>query len=144
MEEIKNMRAFYRDAVEVNKTVFYQASKRIKDENGEPVFWELKVLSYDDIKATIEKQTRTVPNKLTGKGEKETNMNQAMIDMVLQAVVFPNLNDAELQDSWGVVGAEAVLKELLTAGEIADLIEAVNAAAGYKSELADKIKTVKN
>ena len=59
MEEIKNMRAFYRDAVEVNKTVFYQASKRIKDENGEPVFWELKVLSYDDIKATIEKQTRT-------------------------------------------------------------------------------------
>lgn len=52
--------------------------------------------------------------------------------------------DAELQDSWGVVGAEALLKELLTAGEIADLIEAVNAAAGYKSELADKIKTVKN
>lgn len=42
MEEIKNMRAFYRDAVEVNKTVFYQASKRIKDENGEPVFGSLK------------------------------------------------------------------------------------------------------
>lgn len=123
---------------------FIRRPSGLKTKTANPLFWELKVLSYDDIKATIEKQTRTVPNKLTGKGEKETNMNQAMIDMVLQAVVFPNLNDAELQDSWGVVGAEALLKELLTAGEIADLIEAVNAAAGYKSELADKIKTVKN
>lgn len=144
MEEIKSMRAFYRDAVEVNKTVFYQASKRIKDENGEPAFWELKVLTYDEIKAVLDKRTRTVPNKITGKGEKETDTAQAFIDLAVKAVVFPNLNDAELQDSWGVVGADALLKAMLTAGELADLIEAVNAAAGYKSELADKIKTVKN
>ena len=50
--------------------------------------------------------------------------------MVLAAsVVFPDLKGADLQDSYGVMGAENLLEKMLTAGEFAalqDAVEAVN------------------
>lgn len=140
----KNMRAFYRDAVEENKSVFFPASKRIKDEEGNPVMWELRVLGYDEIKAITKRNTKNVPNKVTGAAEKRTNTEEAAMEMTLASIVFPDLNDADLQDSWGVVGAEALLKAMLTPGEIVDLENAVQSAAGYSTEMDEKITAVKN
>ena len=37
--------------------------------------------------------------------------------VLAESVVFPDLKDAELQNSYGVVGAERLLKKLLLAGE---------------------------
>ena len=144
MAEEKNMRAFYRDAVEENKTVFYPASKRIKDSEGNPILWELRVLGYDEIKAITKRNTKNVPNKVTGAAEKRTNTEEAAMEMTLASIVFPDLNDADLQDSWGVVGAEALLKAMLTPGEIVDLENAVQSAAGYSTEMDEKITAVKN
>lgn len=144
MANEKNMRAFYRDAVEENKSVFFPASKRIKDEEENPVMWELRVLGYDEIKAITKRNTKNVPNKVTGAAEKRTNAEEAAMEMTLASVVFPDLNDADLQDSWGVVGSEALLKAMLTPGEIVDLENAVQSAAGYSTEMDDKISAVKN
>lgn len=144
MANEKNMRAFYRDAVEENKSVFFPASKRIKDEEDNPVMWELRVLGYDEIKAITKRNTKNVPNKVTGAAEKRTNTEEAAMEMALASIVFPDLNDADLQDSWGVVGAEALLKAMLTPGEIVDLENAVQSAAGYSTEMDEKITTVKN
>lgn len=144
MANEKNMRAFYRDAVEENKSVFFPASKRIKDEKGNPVMWELRVLGYDEIKAITKRNTKNVPNKVTGAAEKRTNAEEAAMEMTLASIVFPDLNDADLQDSWGVVGSEALLKSMLTPGEIVDLENAVQSAAGYSTEMDDKISAVKN
>lgn len=144
MANEKNMRAFYRDAVEENKSVFFPASKRIKDEEGNPVMWELRVLGYDEIKAITKRNTKNVPNKVTGSAEKRTNTEEAAMEMTLASIVFPDLNDADLQDSWGVVGAEALLKAMLTPGEIVDLENAVQSAAGYSTEMDEKITAVKN
>lgn len=144
MANEKNMRAFYRDAVEENKSVFFPASKRIKDEEENPVMWELRVLGYDEIKAITKRNTKNVPNKVTGAAEKRTNAEEAAMEMTLVSVVFPDLNDADLQDSWGVVGSEALLKAMLTPGEIVDLENAVQSAAGYSTEMDDKISAVKN
>lgn len=144
MANEKNMRAFYRDAVEENKSVFFPASKRIKDEEGNPVMWELRVLGYDEIKAITKRNTKNVPNKVTGAAEKRTNAEEAAMEMTLASVVFPDLNDADLQDSWGVVGSEALLKAMLTPGEIVDLENAVQSAAGYSTEMDEKITAVKN
>ena len=48
--------------------------------------------------------------------------------MVLAAsVVFPDLKGADLQDSYGVMGAENLLEKMLTAGEFSALQEAVEA-----------------
>lgn len=144
MAEVKNMKAFYKEFVDETKTVFYPASKRFKDENGEPMQWELKVLDYDTIKKIMKGHRKTYPNKITGVAEVQTNGEAATMEMTLKSVVFPNLNDAELQENWGVIGAEALLKAMLTPGEITDLESAVQAAAGYKTDMVEQIKAVKN
>ena len=50
----------------------------------------------------------------------EFDQDKFMIEMTLKSVVFPNLNDAELQGNWDAIGAEELLKAMLTPGELAD------------------------
>lgn len=144
MADETTMRGFYRENVADDKTVFYAASPRFKDENGNVLMWELKCLDYDTLEKITKRHTKTTPNKLTGAAEKSTDMAAASIDMALESIVFPNLNDKGLQDSWGAIGAEDLLKKMLKPGEISDLESAVSAAAGFKTDMTEKIKTVKN
>ena len=58
-------------------------------------------------------------------------------------VIEPDLNNAALQRSWGVMGAESLLRRMLSAGEYARLIERVQAVCGFDipvREMADEIK----
>lgn len=74
----------------------------------------------------------------------EFDQDKFMIEMTLKSVVFPNLNDAELQGNWDAIGAEELLKAMLTPGELADLYSAVSQASDFEAGMSDKIKTVKN
>ena len=63
-------------------------------------------------------------------GENEKRYEDAVL---AESVVFPDLKDAELQDSYGVVGAERLLKKLLLAGEYDRLrmaVEEINGGDG--------------
>ena len=63
-------------------------------------------------------------------GEDEKRYEDAVL---AESVVFPDLKDAELQDSYGVVGAERLLKKLLLAGEYDRLrmaVEEINGGDG--------------
>ena len=56
-------------------------------------------------------------------------------------VVFPDLRDQRLQESWGVIGEEALLGKMLTAGEFAALFSAAQRVCGFLSaEEAGKVK----
>ena len=58
-------------------------------------------------------------------------------------VVKPDLEDAGLQRSWGVLGADALLRRMLSAGEYARLLERVQAVCGFDvtvREMADELK----
>ena len=66
------------------------------------------------------------------------------MDMALKSIVYPNLDDAELQDSWGTIGAEDTLKAMLTPGELTDLYSAVAQVCDFEAGMDDKIKRVKN
>lgn len=60
--------------------------------------------------------------------EKQAENPKRYESMVLAAsVVFPDLKGADLQDSYGVMGAENLLEKMLTAGEFDSLQEAVEA-----------------
>ena len=60
--------------------------------------------------------------------------------MVLaESVVFPDLKDAALQDSYGVAGAERLLGKLLLAGEYDCLRKAVEEINGGEGECIDCI-----
>ena len=63
-------------------------------------------------------------------GEDEKRYECAVL---AESVVFPDLKDAELQNSYGVVGAERLLKKLLLAGEYDRLrmaVEEINGGDG--------------
>ena len=63
--------------------------------------------------------------------------------MVLAAsVVFPDLKGADLQDSYGVMGAEALLKAMLTSGESANYFQKAQEVCGFTpiEELTEQAK----
>ena len=56
--------------------------------------------------------------------------------------MFPDLNDAALQDSWGVTKPEDLVGAMLIGGEFDDYITAVFETNGFKDEpeLVDEAK----
>ena len=72
--------------------------------------------------------------KRSGEDEKRY---EAMV--LTESVVFPDLKDAALQNSYGVVGAERLLGKLLLAGEYDRLKEAVEEINGGDGGCIDYI-----
>ncbi len=66
-----------------------------------------------------------------------------LMRLTAACVAEPELSDAALQKSWGVLGEEALLAKMLTAGEFAKLSERAQAVCGFDvsvREMAEEIK----
>jgi hypothetical protein len=64
--------------------------------------------------------------------------------LAVACTVFPNLNAKELQDSYKVMGAEALLKAMLTPGEYASYVEKVQEVCGFSTPIEEEIEEAKN
>lgn len=117
-------------------------SHRFRDENGAPILWELRALSEAENEALRKSCTRIVKNKRTE--TEKTDFNLYTGRLVAACVVFPDLGDAALQDSYGVLGADALVKKMLTAGEYAALLEKVQEINGYDKDLGELVDDAKN
>ncbi len=118
-------------------------SLRFRDETGNPIPFEIRALSEDE-DAGLKKicTTRTI-----SKGRQITSFdNQRYMNLlVASSVVYPDLKDAELQKSYGVVSDGDLLKKMLIPGEYLTLQQAVNEVNGFDTEKADEAKDeVKN
>lgn len=85
-------------------------------ENGKELPWRIRAMSQKD---NLEIQNSRIWQ------EKEY-----LAEVIAACVVFPDLKDAALQDSYGVLGAGRLLEKMLTAGEFAALREAVEEING--------------
>lgn len=121
----------------------YVASERFVSD-GTPVPWELQVVSNDVIDRINKNCRRKEFNRKTGANEYRTDTDLFNAQLVCASVVYPNLNDSSLQTSYNVVGAEALVKTMLTPGEYADLVAAVVEVCGFQTDMNDKIKEAKN
>lgn len=135
--------AFMKENALEKAPVEYVASERFVV-NGEPVPWKLRVLSNDELDAIARRNTKVVPIKASRETKKVYNNEQFTVDMTLAMVVYPDLNDEALQTSYGAIGAEDLLKKMLTPGELADLYLAANEVNDFKVGMNDKIKEAKN
>ncbi len=88
--------------------VKFPASESFVDEKGKPVEWEIRA-----VKPKEADRIRTICTNVS-KG-KTVSVDHAKFTLLMaaKATVFPNLDDKDLQDSYGVMGAEALLQELL-------------------------------
>lgn len=112
-------------------------SNRFKDEKGQPIEWELKTLSADD-NDTLERSCYVNTPVAGRKGQftRELDRNKYTALLLAETVVYPDLNNAELQDSYGVKTPDALLKKMLTLAEYNKLAEEL---ANSSSENMDNL-----
>ena len=128
---------FLKENAKPIEEVEYVASKRFVDADGNPVKWILRPVSSKDDNAIKDECI-----KLNGK-ERGFDAAKYQVKLCASAVVFPNLNSVELQDSYGVRGAEALLLELLPiSGEFNALLNKVTEISSPESldEMIDEAK----
>lgn len=126
-----------------SEEISYVASPRFKDENGNPIPWRFHLITSDENEKLILGATR----KFVGAtGKKETSMDNAlyMKNLCAKCVTYPDLNSAELQSHYGVIGAEQLITKMLLPGEFMNLFNAIVQALGFENDMADKIETAKN
>ncbi len=138
------------NAVPVER-VRFAASKRflneLPDDNGviKPVEWEIKAITGTEDEAIRKSCVKRVP--VPGKKnqvQKEIDYDLYLGKLAAACTVFPNLNDQQLQDSYHVMGAEDLLKTMLTPGEYAEYIGKIQEVCGFDTALQDQVDEAKN
>lgn len=128
------------------ENVKFAVSKRFVDETTKkPIEWEIKAITGTEDEALRKSCAKRVP--VPGKKnqyQKETDYDMYLGKLAVACTVFPNLNDKELQDSYGIMGAEALLKTMLTPGEYADYLTKVQEVCGFETTLQDEVDEAKN
>ena len=124
----------------------YAPTTLLLDENGQPLEWEFRHITSKENEqlrdaATIEVQVTGKPNLFRPK----TNTAKYIASMIVAATVFPDLYDAELQDSYGVKTPEELLYAMVDdAGEFQEFTLWMQKYQGFTKSFEDKVEEAKN
>jgi hypothetical protein len=142
---MSNLRAFLAEnAVQVESTKFI-ASKRFIGEDGTPIPWEIGCITSSEDEVLRKGATKRVP--VAGKRNQfnqELDVNLYLGRLAAKCTLYPNLDDAQLQNSYGAMGADALLKAMLTPGEYADYLLQVQEVNGFDTTFEDEVDEAKN
>lgn len=112
-------------------------------ENNKPVEWEIRAVS-EDVNSKI-RNACTKTTTFKGRPTSDFKRDLYLQKLCAAAVVYPDLKDAEIQKSYGVIGEAELLAEMLLPGEFGYLLEVVQEMNGYDSERFEEDKEeVKN
>ena len=141
MADIKNMslNGFFKSNAKSLPDLRVVVSERFTDEDGNPIEWILHPISTKLVEEITKRNTKTTIKN----GKKESTVNEENLNAeLLEAVVlYPSLNDAELQDSYGVSSANELLGAMLYPGETKVLTNALQEVmAGSKANDIDELK----
>lgn len=138
-----SMKAFMAENAVRYSEVEYVASPRFV-EDGKPIPWKIAILDQVTMEDLRKKCRKRVVDLKTRQGSVEYDTDK-MNDMLIEkCIVYPNLNDAALQDSYHAIGAVELAKKMLLPGEFTDLLQAISEAHGFETDLSEKVKRVKN
>jgi Phage XkdN-like protein. len=141
---MNNLSAFLAKNVKPVGTVKYVATERITDENGNPVEWELRCVDSETDESIRTQCMKKVP--IPGKKNQytqELDSNLYLRKTAVACILYPDLYNAELQDSYGVKDPEKLLLKILSkAGEYHALIAKINELNGQDTidDLVDEAK----
>lgn len=116
--------------------VKYAATKSLTDENGEPLLWEFRHISSRE-NALLQEEVMSAEH-IKGKSTEYIHR------LIARSVVFPNLYDKELQDSYGARTPEELLYAMVDdAGEYSELALFVQRLQGLMP-LSERVDNAKN
>ena len=138
------------NALSVENVKFVASKRFLSDElddkgKRKPMEWEIKAITGTEDEALRKSCAKRFP--VPGKKnqyQKETDYDMYLGKLAVACTVFPNLNDKDLQDSYKVMGSEALLKTMLTPGEYADYLTKVQEVCGFETTLQDEVDEAKN
>lgn len=142
---MSDLQAFLRQNAIQEENMRYAASRRFLNEDGKPMKWEIRALTSEEDEAIRKACTRRmpVPGK-KGMTMPELDTTEYLGKLASNCTVFPNLNDKELQDSYGVMGADKLLKKMLKPGEYSDYLTRVQEINGFDISMEDQVEQAKN
>ena len=132
--------AFLKQNKKETGNIKFVASQKFVDEKGNPIEWTLRAMTSKDSER-IRKACQSY-----GKGGK-VNVDTARFNRMVAAncTVEPNLKDAELQDSYGVMGEEDLIVEMLdNDGEYQAYVRKCMEISGYNQSDAELVEEAKN
>lgn len=131
------------NAKKIEPTEFVVSDRFMED--GEPVPWVIKPITGKQNKELIKECTKLIPiNGKRGQYRQQLDNSVYNTKLCVLCTHHPNLNDAELQNSYGVMGAEALLDTMLLPGEMTGYLEKVLEVCGFDTDIGEKVDTAKN
>ena len=126
-----DLKAFLNTGNKTTETFEYVPTQKFKDEKGNAIPWKFKKLSIDEYEAIRDECTSI---SFADKGKTKFNNTLFNKKFVCNSIVEPNLNNAELQDSYGVKKAEDLVTLMFdNAGEYYSLLGYLLEVNGFKS-----------
>ncbi|MBG9788495.1 phage tail assembly chaperone [Brevibacillus laterosporus] len=140
---MSDLSMFFAENVNMNVTEEVFVSDRFKDVEGKPVKWKVKAISEEE---NQEVRKRATVRKKIKKNQYAPEFDNELYNMELiaKSVIYPDLSNAELQKSYGVIGAEALIRKMLLPGEFGTLLKEVIAVNGYDQEVDEMAEEIKN
>lgn len=141
MADIKNMslNGFFKSNAKSLPDVKVVVSERFTNEDGSPIEWVLHPISTKRVEEITKRNTKTMIKN--GKKESVVNEENLNAELLEAVVLYPSLNDAELQDSYGVSSANELLSVMLYPGETQVLTNALQEVmSGTKANDIDELK----
>ena len=140
---MRDLTAFLKPNAAVVENLRFAASGRFLDGEGAAMEWELRCVS-----STEDEEIRRSANRRTlgGRGQAATETDVALYlgRLAARCTVFPELDSKELQDSYGVMGADNLLRAMLTPGEYAEYLRQVQKICGFDVPFEQLVDEAKN
>ena len=137
---------FLKTNKKVKPNTFFVASENFLDDEGKPVPWEIKPLLTEDNERIKDECTTIVETRDRGfKAYPKIDIKMLTAKQVVACIAFPDLYNAELQDSYGVKEPEELLFAMLDeAGDYQNLVQFVQKYNKLNVTLDEKIDDAKN
>lgn len=140
---MSTLQAFFAQNTVSDYVEEFVVSDRFKDDKGVPIPWKIRAMTEAENEA-IRKSATTMVKGKNGVKVPETKPEEYLAKLAVESVVFPDLKNADLQTSYGVLGAEELLKKMLFSGEYAALIQKVQSINGFDRDINDMVEEAKN
>lgn len=140
-----NLQAFMAQNVEQLEVRKEIISKRFKDEEGKPAKWKFGAIDGERDAALRKACTKKMP--VPGKKnvlQPELDVDLYVLKLTTATIKHPDLNNAELQNSYGVMGAEQLLVKMLTPGELNIAKTVAQEVNGFDDNFDDLVEEAKN
>jgi hypothetical protein len=141
-----SVKHFLKQSKKTKPNTFYVASENFTDDKGNPIPWEIKSLSTKDNERIKDECTTIIETRDKGfRAYPKIDVKRLTAMQVVASIVFPDLYNAELQDSYGVKEPEELLFAMLDeAGDYQNLVQFVQRFNKLNVTLDEKIEDAKN